>query len=52
MSTFHAVAGRYTEEDKRKALDILKMIGLEEMIYKKQANSPAGRSSGWESPGL
>lgn len=43
MSTFHAVAGRYTEEDKRKALDILKMIGLEEMIYKKAGELSGGQ---------
>lgn len=35
MSTPNAVLGRYSEEDKEKALEILRMIGLEGMLYKR-----------------
>ena len=43
MSTMDAVLGRYSEEDKRKALEILKMIGLNEMIYKKAGELSGGQ---------
>lgn len=43
MSTFNAVTGHYSEEDKRKALEILTMIGLEGMIYKKAGELSGGQ---------
>ena len=52
MSTPNAVLGRYSEADKEKALELLRMIGLEGMLYtKRPGSSPAARSSGWASPG-
>ncbi len=43
MSTADAVLGRYSEEDKQKALEILKMIGLEDMVYKKAGELSGGQ---------
>ena len=34
MSAPNAVMGRYSEEDKHKAVQLLNMIGLKDMIYK------------------
>lgn len=43
MSTPNAVLGRYSEADKEKALDILRMIGLEGMLYKKAGELSGGQ---------
>lgn len=43
MSTPNAVLGRYSEEDKEKALEILRMIGLEGMLYKKAGELSGGQ---------
>ena len=43
MSTADAVLGRYTEEDKRKAIEILNMIGLEDTMYKKAGELSGGQ---------
>lgn len=43
MSTADAVLGRYTEEDKRKAIELLNMIGLEDMMYKKAGELSGGQ---------
>ena len=43
MSTANAVMGRYTEEDKQKAVQILDMIGLKDMIYKKAGELSGGQ---------
>lgn len=43
MSTADAVLGRYTEADKRKALELLKMMGMDEMIYKKAGELSGGQ---------
>ncbi len=43
MNTASAVMGRYAEEDKQKALDILAMMGMESMIYKKAGELSGGQ---------
>lgn len=43
MSTADAIMGRYTEEDKQKAVQILDMIGLKDMIYKKAGELSGGQ---------
>ncbi len=43
MSTPNAVLGRYSEADKEKALELLRMIGLEEMLYKRAGELSGGQ---------
>lgn len=43
MSEVNAVLGRYSEEDKKKALDILEKIGLKDMIYKRAGGLSGGQ---------
>ena len=43
MSTPNAVLGRYSEADKEKALELLRMIGLEGMLYKKAGELSGGQ---------
>lgn len=43
LSTPDAVLGRYSEEDKRKALEILEMVGLRGMIYKRAGELSGGQ---------
>lgn len=43
MSTMDAVLGKYSEEDKRKALELLDMIGLKDMIYKRAGDLSGGQ---------
>lgn len=43
MSNMNAVLGRYSEEDKRKALHILEMIGLKDMVYKRAGELSGGQ---------
>lgn len=43
MSTIDAILGRYTEVDKKKALEILEKIGLREMIYKRAGELSGGQ---------
>ena len=58
MSTPNAVLGRYSEADKEKALELLRMIGLEGMLYKRlgsfrRAETAGGRGCQhdlWERP--
>ena len=38
-----AVLGKYSEEDKRKALELLDMIGLKDMIYKRAGDLSGGQ---------
>lgn len=43
MSQADAVLGRYSEADKKKALDILEKIGLKNMIYKRAGELSGGQ---------
>ena len=43
MSAPNAVMGRYSEEDKHKAVQLLNMIGLKDMIYKKAGELSGGQ---------
>lgn len=43
MSTMNAVLGKYSEEDKYKALQILEMIGLKDMTYKRAGELSGGQ---------
>ena len=43
MSAPDAVMGRYSEEDKHKAVQLLNMIGLKDMIYKKAGELSGGQ---------
>lgn len=43
MSTMDAVLGKYSEEDKKKALHILEKIGLQDMIYKRAGELSGGQ---------
>lgn len=43
MSQVNAVLGRYSEEDKKKALAILEKIGLKDMIYKRAGELSGGQ---------
>ncbi|WP_310605026.1 phosphonate ABC transporter ATP-binding protein [Anaerosporobacter sp.] len=43
MSTVDSMFGRYSEEDKKKALEILDMIGLKENIYKRAGELSGGQ---------
>ncbi len=43
MSTPDAVLGRYSEEDKKKALEILEMVGLRGMLYKRAGELSGGQ---------
>ena len=43
LSTPDAVLGRYSEEDKKKALEILEMVGLRGMLYKRAGELSGGQ---------
>lgn len=43
MSTINAVLGKYSEKDKKKALRILEMIGLKDMVYKRAGELSGGQ---------
>lgn len=43
MSEMDAIIGKYSEEDKKKALGILEKIGLQDMIYKRASELSGGQ---------
>lgn len=43
MPTLSAVLGRYSEQDKERALEILKMIGMDSFLYKKASELSGGQ---------
>ncbi len=43
MNTWNGMIGNYTEEDKKKALEILDRIGMREMIYKRASELSGGQ---------
>jgi len=43
MSSFDGVMGRYTEDDKQRALDLLRETGLEEYAYKRAGELSGGQ---------
>ena len=43
MSTLDGVLGRYSEDDKRKAYDIIETLGLEEQLYQRAADLSGGQ---------
>lgn len=43
MSTTNAVLGKYSEKDKKKALRLLEMIGLKDMVYKRAGELSGGQ---------
>ncbi|MCL2046030.1 MAG: phosphonate ABC transporter ATP-binding protein [Oscillospiraceae bacterium] len=43
ISTFDGIIGRYPEDDKEKAYEILKSIGLEDQIYKRAGELSGGQ---------
>lgn len=43
MSNVDAIIGRYSEEDKKKALQLLEKIGLRDMIYKRAGELSGGQ---------
>jgi phosphonate transport system ATP-binding protein len=43
MPTLRAVLGQYSEQDKERALEILKMIGLDSFLYKKASELSGGQ---------
>ena len=43
MSTLDGILGRYTEEDKKKAYEIIKSVGLEEQIYQRAGDLSGGQ---------
>ncbi|MCL1803458.1 MAG: phosphonate ABC transporter ATP-binding protein [Eubacteriaceae bacterium] len=43
MPTLKGILGRYAEEDKEKAYDIIKSVGLEEQLYKRASDLSGGQ---------
>jgi phosphonate transport system ATP-binding protein len=43
MSTMSTIMGKYSEQDKRRALEILKMIGMDAFLYKRAGELSGGQ---------